>query len=48
MGEYTVANGHGKTLASALYDIFTATNFMVGVISAIIGYLVFEYLRRKS
>ncbi len=27
MGEFTVVNGHGKTLAAAVYDIFTLTNF---------------------
>jgi hypothetical protein len=47
MGEFTRANGHGKTLAAALYDIFTATNFLIAALSAMIGYGVFEYLRRK-
>ena len=47
MGEFTASNSHGKTLASALSDIFTATNFGIALISALIGYLVFEYLRKK-
>lgn len=47
MGEFTRANGPGKTLADALYDIFTATNFLIAALSAVIGYLVFEYLRKK-
>jgi hypothetical protein len=47
MGEYTVANGHGKTLSIALHDIFTGTNFLIAMISAMIGYAVFETLRRK-
>jgi hypothetical protein len=47
MGEFTVANGRGKTLAAALGDIFTATNFAIAVVSSLIGYLVFEFLRRK-
>jgi hypothetical protein len=47
MGEFTVANGHGKTLAFALNDIFTGMNFIIAAISAMIGYVVFEYLRRK-
>ncbi len=46
MGEFTRSNGHGKTLAFALRDIFTATNFAVGVVSALIGYLIFETLRK--
>ena len=47
MGEFTFANGHGKTLAAALMDIFTFTNFVIALVSALIGYLVFEYLRKK-
>ena len=47
MGEFTASNGHGKTLAFALIDIFTAANFGIALISALIGYVVFEYLRRK-
>ena len=47
MGEFTVANGHGKSLAFAFIDIFTGTNFVIALISALIGYVVFEYLRKK-
>jgi hypothetical protein len=47
MGEFTVANGRGKSLAFALNDIFTSTNFVIAAVSALIGYVVFEYLRRK-
>jgi len=47
MGEFTVANGRGKTLAAALADIFTTTNFLIAILSALIGYLVFEFLRKK-
>ena len=47
MGEFTVANGQGKTLAAAVQDIFTVPNFLIALISAGIGYVVFEYLRRK-
>jgi hypothetical protein len=47
MGEFTVANGHGKTMTAALLDIFTTANFLIALISAGIGYVVFEYLRRK-
>jgi hypothetical protein len=47
MGEFTVANGRGKTLAAALMDIFTVPNFAIALISALIGYLVFEFLRKK-
>lgn len=47
MGEFTVANGHGKTLAAAVHDIFTVANFLIAIISAGIGYVVFEFLRKK-
>ena len=47
MGEFTRANGQGKSLAFALYDIFTVTNFMIAMISAFIGYVIFEYLRKR-
>ena len=46
MGEFTVANGRGKTLAAALTDIFTGTNLLIAIFSALIGYLVFEQLRK--
>ena len=48
MGEFNASSGHGKTLAFALHDIFTAKNFAIAIGSALIGYIVFEYLRRKS
>jgi hypothetical protein len=47
MGEFTVANGQGKTLAFALNDIFTGVNFVIALVSALIGYVVFEYLRKR-
>jgi hypothetical protein len=47
MGEFTVANGQGKSLAFALHDFFTEMNFVIAVVSAPIGYMVFEYLRKR-
>jgi hypothetical protein len=47
MGEFTRANSHGKTWTFAVEDIFTNTNFAVAVMSGLIGYVVFEYLRKK-
>jgi hypothetical protein len=47
MGEFTHANGHGKTFAMALDDMFTLTNFAIACVSGLIGYVVFEYLRKK-
>ena len=47
MGEFTVVNGQGKTLAFALHDIFAGMNFVIAAVSALIGYMVFEYLRKR-
>jgi hypothetical protein len=47
MGEFTRTNGQGKTLAFALNDIFTATNFAIALIAALMGHGVFHYLRKK-
>ncbi|MGD0963371.1 MAG: hypothetical protein ABSA57_05655 [Candidatus Acidiferrales bacterium] len=47
MGEFSRTNGQGKTWAFALGDIFTHTNFVIAVISGLMGYIVVEYLRRK-
>ena len=48
MGEYNrTGNGHKKGLAWALHDIFTLNNFLIAVVAAIIGYLIFEFLRKK-
>ncbi len=47
MGEFTRANGPGKTLAFALRDILTLTNFSIAMIAALIGHGVFHYLRKK-
>jgi hypothetical protein len=47
MGEFTRGNGQGKSLAFALNDIFTGTNFVIAMISAFIGYVIFEYLRKR-
>ena len=47
MGEFEGANGRGKTFAFALHDIITPMNFLIALVSAFIGYGVFEFLRRK-
>ena len=47
MGEFTHTNGREKTLVFALHDIFTGTNFVIACVSGLIGYVVFEYLRKK-
>ncbi len=47
MGEFTRVNGQGKTLAFALSDIITRGNFAIAIVSAFIGYVIFEFLRKK-
>jgi hypothetical protein len=47
MGEFTGVNGKGKTLAFALQDIVTPANFSIALISALIGYAIVEFLRKK-
>jgi hypothetical protein len=47
MGEFTAGNGRGKSLIFALNDILTGKNFAIAVVSALIGYVGFEYLRKK-
>jgi hypothetical protein len=47
MGEFTRANGHGKTLAIAIGDIFSVTNLAIATISGLLGYLGFDYLRKR-
>ena len=48
MGEFTRSGmGRGRGLAWAVEDIFTEVNSAVAVIAAVIGYLVFEFLRRR-
>jgi hypothetical protein len=48
MGEYE-RSGMGTTrgLAWALGDIFTATNFAIGLGAGLVGYVVFELLRKR-
>ena len=47
MGEFTQTNGQGKSLVFAIKDIFTVTNFGIAIFSGLVGYVVFEYLRKQ-
>jgi len=48
MGEFERSGmGHRKGLAWAVGDIFTAANFAIAAIAAIIGYILFEFLRKN-
>ena len=48
MGEFE-RSGVGQTrgLAWAIGDVFTAANFEIAMIAALIGYVLFEFLRKK-
>jgi hypothetical protein len=48
MGEFTHSGmARARGLAWAITDIFTEVNFAIGVIAALIGYLVVEFLRKR-
>jgi hypothetical protein len=47
MGEFTRSNGQGKSLWFAMADVVTGTNLAIALVSALIGYVVFEFLRKK-
>jgi hypothetical protein len=48
MGEFTRTNDvQGKTFLMAMGNVFTATNFLIANVAAIIGFFVFEFLRRR-
>ena len=47
MGEFTGHSRTGKTLAFALNDIFTKENLLIGVVASTVGFLVFEWFRKR-
>jgi hypothetical protein len=47
MGEFTVRNGAGKSWEAAFANILTGKNFAIAVVSAAIGFLCFEMLRKR-
>lgn len=47
MGEFTKTNADRKSLLFALNDIFTLNNFVIALISGMIGYVVVEFLRKR-
>ena len=48
MGEFERSGmGQSKGLIWAIGDIFTAANFVIGLIAALIGYVLVESLRKK-
>lgn len=48
MGEFERSGaGQSKGLAWAISDIFTASNFAIAVVSALIGHFLIEFLRES-
>jgi hypothetical protein len=49
MGEFTHSGmERGRGLVWAVEDVFTSVNFAIAVIAALIGYVVVEFLRKRS
>jgi hypothetical protein len=48
MGEFERSGiGQKNGMAWAIRDIFTTTNFEIAAIAALIGYILFEFLRKR-
>jgi hypothetical protein len=48
MGEFERSGmGRKHSLVWAIVDIFTLENFAIAIFAAIIGYLLFDFLRRR-
>lgn len=48
MGEFERSGmGRKRGLAWAIEDVFTASNFAIATMAAILGYIFFEFLRKR-
>ena len=48
MGEFERSGmGQKKGLAWAIKDVFTTANFEIALVAALIGYILFEFLRKQ-
>ena len=48
MGEFERSGmGQRRGVAWAIKDVFTTANFEIAMIAALVGYLLFEFLRKK-
>jgi len=47
MGEFNRSSGEGKTLQAALHNILTGKSFTVAILTAGLGFVVFEFFRKK-
>jgi hypothetical protein len=48
MGEFERSGlGHTRGITWALTDVFTAANFEIAIIAALVGYSLLEFLRKR-
>jgi hypothetical protein len=48
MGEFERSGmGEKRGLAWAMADVFTSFNFGIALIAALVGYVLFEFLRKR-
>ncbi len=48
MGEFERSGmGQKRGVAWAIGDVFTSTNFAIAMTAALVGYILFEFLREK-
>jgi len=48
MGEFERSGmGQKRGLAWAIHDVFTAANFAIAAIAALVGYSLLEFLRKR-
>lgn len=48
MGEYERSGGGQKrSCLWAVEDIFTGSNFLIAIVSAFLGYIIFDFFRKK-
>jgi len=48
MGEYERSGmGQRRGVAWAIEDVFTIANFEIAMVAALIGYVLFEFLRKR-
>jgi len=48
MGEFERSGmGQKRGLAWAIADVFTSANFEIATLAALVGYIVFEFLRKR-
>jgi hypothetical protein len=47
MGDYTHnGSAHGRNIFWGIHDVFTEANFEIALVAAILGYILFESLRK--